>query len=661
MPNYTNRCTLRSADHSVRWTSCRRPVKGSGKGDQSPLLLVNPKATPLKFPNRSDPSIRRRFLNEDFTLSTVLLRLEAPTRESGPSPAPKESFRNPICSRNQDSIDGSISGSPTLSSDDSCEDVQAKPPQFNPELRTRHCFKQFRRQSCSPTPWNSDNQKLSRRRVIVAPTMVKISGDLEADNRVVLPELKSYSTHSQRTVERERDDDLHNWLSQRQKIQKELDFSLDLEKWVCTKPTSSRLEAKVAKRIQCRREAELAAAAATRKLPRKRRVIPKLKLPEPEVLSRLHAYLYKHNTTLAEVFTKGGGARWKISRREFITELKEIHAPVTDKDLEDLVIYLSSLNRRTEINTANMEISFRDWLSSFQLRSALLENRRRYRYISPVKKKPSRKLPRKLMYLEVPSFPIETERMPLTYEDMEEVGRLYRERRRKAKRKVNPLLYAERCRLVRSRIKIFDDNCIPSTLREEMGEWTNVYRQKCFLTYLQSVTRCRKYNISLTETVLSKALLYPGDKIIEEKGFMRKIRQPWESFSDLWTIRPSPVLEKEEEAEIPESPEEMFFQDSFDWSNFEEVDVPISQLKEESYTSEDNATHPNFFWPGHLLDKLRLYLPTQGRERENPLFSWIHQTPPVYPAAYQPIDRWPINYQGYMTYGNYNPKKTYLI
>ncbi|XP_038595892.1 EF-hand calcium-binding domain-containing protein 12 [Tachyglossus aculeatus] len=553
-------------------------------------------------------------------------------------------------------------GPPALSSDDSCEDVQAQPPQFNPELVIRHCFKQFKHKSCSPTPEEESDQRLSRRRIVVAPTMAKISGDfnLELDNWLVLPELKSYSPHSQKTVERKREDDLHNWLSQRQKIQEELDFSVDLERWVSTKPTSTQLEAKVVKKIQCCREAEQAAAMAAqlKKLPRKRRIIPKLKIPEPAVLSQLHAYLYKHNTKLADVFTKGGWDKKNISRTEFITEMKKVRAPLTDQDLEDLVIYLSSLNRQMGISSVDMEISFKDWLSSFKLCSALQNNRISYRPVPLVKKKPpSSSASPKLIYLEVPSFPIETKHMPLTYEDMEEVGKRYRERRRKAKKKVNPLLYAERCRLVRSGIKIFDDNCILSTLREEMGEWTNIYRQKCFMIYLQSVKLCQKYSISLTEKVLSKALLYPGDKIIQEKGIMRKIRQPWECFSNLWKEEQSTSLRKEEDRKTSEITDET---ENFDWISFKEFDTLIRQLKER-HCRGAGATHPNFFWPGHLLDKLRLYLPVQGRDRENPLFSWICQTPPVYPATYHPKDWWPINYQGYMTYGNYNPKKTYLL
>ena len=44
------------------------------------------------------------------------------------------------------------------------------------------------------------------------------------------------------------------------------------------------------------------------------------------------------------------------------------------------------------------------------------------------------------------------------------------------------------------------------------------------------------------------------------------------------------------------------------------------KLKEKK-PSSPQLTHPNFFWPGHLLDKLRLYLPTVTMDRSLAIFS----------------------------------------
>lgn len=72
-------------------------------------------------------------------------------------------------------------------------------------------------------------------------------------------------------------------------------------------------------------------------------------------------------------------------------------------------------------------------------------------------------------------------------------------------------------------------------------------------------------------------------------------------------------------------------------------------------------THPNAFWPGHLLDKLQLYLPTVSRDRSLALFSTVRQQPSTYPATYHPDHWWPIKNMKYVTYANYDATKMYSI
>ena len=72
-------------------------------------------------------------------------------------------------------------------------------------------------------------------------------------------------------------------------------------------------------------------------------------------------------------------------------------------------------------------------------------------------------------------------------------------------------------------------------------------------------------------------------------------------------------------------------------------------------------THPNFFWPGHLLDKLQLYLPTVTMDRSLVLFSCVQHQPHVYSATYHPNHWWPIRNKHYMTCANYDAPKVYYI
>lgn len=60
-------------------------------------------------------------------------------------------------------------------------------------------------------------------------------------------------------------------------------------------------------------------------------------------------------------------------------------------------------------------------------------------------------------------------------------------------------------------------------------------------------------------------------------------------------------------------------------------------------------THPNFFWPGHLLDKLQLYLPNVTVDRSLALFSCVQHQPHAYSATYHPNHWLPIRSVNYMT------------
>ena len=84
------------------------------------------------------------------------------------------------------------------------------------------------------------------------------------------------------------------------------------------------------------------------------------------------------------------------------------------------------------------------------------------------------------------------------------------------------------------------------------------------------------------------------------------------------------------------------------------------KLKEKK-PSSPQLTHPNFFWPGHLLDKLRLYLPTVTMDRSLAIFSCVQQRPHVYPATYHPDCWWPIKDVNYVTYAYYDAHKIYHI
>lgn len=75
------------------------------------------------------------------------------------------------------------------------------------------------------------------------------------------------------------------------------------------------------------------------------------------------------------------------------------------------------------------------------------------------------------------------------------------------------------------------------------------------------------------------------------------------------------------------------------------------------FTFLNPKTDANSFWPGHLLDKLRLYLPHAKREEGQAVFSHISCARPAYPGMYHPHRTWPISEQRYVTYGDTDFRK----
>lgn len=73
------------------------------------------------------------------------------------------------------------------------------------------------------------------------------------------------------------------------------------------------------------------------------------------------------------------------------------------------------------------------------------------------------------------------------------------------------------------------------------------------------------------------------------------------------------------------------------------------------------CTHPNHFWPGHLLDKLRLYLPTVARDQSQAIFSCVEPPHYAYPATYYSKDWWPLKDWAYLTQAGYDANKVYSI
>ncbi|XP_051838670.1 EF-hand calcium-binding domain-containing protein 12 [Antechinus flavipes] len=479
---------------------------------------------------------------------------------------------------------------------------------------------------------------------------------------------KSYTTVeiSQEEKQIEDEDEVHKWLIERLKTKKELDTFVNLEKWIYNKPRTTKLENRVLRRIYTEQEEEQAAQRAAKIVSvedmiafgRPCKGIPTVIIPAPSCLSVLYEHLLTHRIRVFEMFCKGVCDQ-QISREEFVKVMKRIGAPLTDREFEDVMIYLSSLNKNNKIYREDLTTSYRQWLSTKKSDTYQRANLSYWRTVKRIKTKKGLPSPSSSSkFLEVPPINTEPDRMRLSYEDMEVSGKRFRELRRQSKRKLNPLLFLERYRLVRTGIKPVDDHCLPSTLPDEFGELTNAFRQATFLVYLKCLKACEDYQIPLTEKTLMKALLYHGDKIVLERDHVLKLRQPGGYYDEI--KEHTPTLTKYHvinESTIKKKPQKPVKRMKF--GEFEALSRKIMRRCHKPFDGR-YRTHPNFFWPGHLLDKLLLYLPDKKWEKQMVLFSRVDKKSPVYPARYHPRDCWPVSDAGYVTSGEFDRYKQYF-
>ncbi len=81
------------------------------------------------------------------------------------------------------------------------------------------------------------------------------------------------------------------------------------------------------------------------------------------------------------------------------------------------------------------------------------------------------------------------------------------------------------------------------------------------------------------------------------------------------------------------------------------------------YVTLDGAgVDPNAFWPGHLLDKIRLCVTDEDKPQTDSIFTSTRTTRRrAYPEYNNHLKWWPISDQGYMMPADYEQNKVYSI
>uniref|UniRef100_A0A2K6FTW5 EF-hand calcium binding domain 12 n=1 Tax=Propithecus coquereli TaxID=379532 RepID=A0A2K6FTW5_PROCO len=539
-------------------------------------------------------------------------------------------------------------------------------PVFNPEVVIAHCFKQFKQ--------DDFHLPQSRRRIIIAPPREGQTSISPTPQPQAAPQpIPSFKTPEAGDIQ-EQLEDSKTWLSKRAKLRKDLESFGDVRRWLENKPSFTALEAKVSNMIHEEQNVQSEAPAPTprtakKKAPRLcRRMVPQLQLPKPSALLALFSHLHGRKIKVLEIFNKvDRGENQRITREEFIAAVKAVGVPLKNQEVEDIVIYLSSLGKHNAITLDTLANTYKQW-SVAQQRSTL-PTAREYsaKHRASPKSLPKKQAadpdpqPGQMDLLTVPVVDTQMEARPMTLEEMEDVGKRYCQWKRQHKISTPSIQYTERCRLVRCGNKHFDEHCLPSTVPGEMNKLVGLSRRDTFLVYLQCWKLCESYGLPLTEDILMKALLYPGDKIVFQEDQVRPIRQPGGYYSDWKVFPPNLALlrsqglrqsaAKKTDKKMPKKIKKMHFKEFEEFTRKLKVKRPSGLQR----------THPNSFWPGHLLDKLYLYLPTVATDRSLALFSCIHPQPRVYPATYHPDHWWPFRETSYMTCAHYDAAKVYYV
>nr|XP_020647059.1 EF-hand calcium-binding domain-containing protein 12 [Pogona vitticeps] len=602
-----------------------------------------------------------------------------------------------------------------------------------------HCFKQFKLREAHPhfflkVKGNRFGPPRSRRRILIAPPMRGGTPGLPQswpsvpsgpEEKKVL-RLETTPEAEDKTSKEEEDmQELEAWIEERKKLQDLLKNCVSLEEWLTAKQPISQLEVNVLGRIRENREAKTANAEAKlaavssieHLMPKraKKRIVPLIHAPYPESLITLQMLLHKQKLKLVDLFNKADRSKsMKFKRADFIRIIEATKVPISKSDLEDIILFLTTSTKGNYITSDDLAECQRIWADKIRdqwkntkeskpdrkelplggPKAASVSTKR----VSSGQNK-AKELPVHIDCLQVPPPNTEPECVHLTYNQMEMVGKRYREMRRQLKRKVDPLSFAEQCRMVKTGDLAVDGHCLPSTMEGEVGDLVDHHRLATHLVYTQCVKLCKKYQVPLTEKVLKRGLLYPGDRILREGNSFRKIRQPGGYYSKSMG---SEEASEEEESRVssrvtkrkpqPKAEKKQVINEKtmkYRWQSFEEfkklmtnrskkllppVDFwvdpfyydDIFKTPEEVYEERqlrkmfaflNPLTDANSFWPGHLLDKLRLYLPQTQRHAGDALFSHVSCTRPVYPGIYTPDRHWPVSDRGYVIYGDPESRK----
>ncbi|KAL5015165.1 hypothetical protein ScPMuIL_009435 [Solemya velum] len=235
-----------------------------------------------------------------------------------------------------------------------------------------------------------------------------------------------------------------------------------------------------------------------------------------------------------------------------------------------------------------------------------------------------------------------------------------------------------------------DNHCTASTMTGEIGEMVDRFRQLKLKEFHDIIKLCHEKNVPLSEELLERVLLYPDDR--PYPAIAQKIRPPGmplisAHFADPPKRPPTPIevrhkdkVRRSKSGQLMIDSRHIYPQNSAIapiltkanlstgraivkrkvdcWMTFEDYNRLTSHLAVR-YQQLHGSVDDNAFWPGHLLDKLRLCMPPYDKHvkwnKSDILFSRMKTQRPTNIGYNSGNSAWPINQYGCVQVGIHDP------
>nr|XP_006820329.1 PREDICTED: EF-hand calcium-binding domain-containing protein 12-like [Saccoglossus kowalevskii] len=240
--------------------------------------------------------------------------------------------------------------------------------------------------------------------------------------------------------------------------------------------------------------------------------------------------------------------------------------------------------------------------------------------------------------------------------------------------------------------KAVDSHSMCSTLGGEIGDTVDQHRQERLEEYHRIVKMCQDRNVALSAQLLERALLMPGDKPVSR--LKKKIAQPGchlvsRHFADSPTRSKTPIevkhsdtIHRDKTGQLLMEAKHAYPQKRYVepqttmvhlstgkafistkvkcWLTFEEYENLTRDLQKR-YVVFNDTVDANAFWPGQLLDKLRLCMDEQdSASGPATVYQSTKQAKPTNSGYNNNLQTWPTD-SGYIQFGDITQNKIYTL